>query len=176
MELDGKRSLCVSQAAKKEIMEIFDRWVRISPLVHHLYRYPMGPCLTLTKALHLLNHILGIMYDIAYERQGNRKQSDSETFFMYALRGSKLFSERLEGERYDQTKPSIEPWLTQSLPNLRKEDLVELQGGIIQPGREYSRRQGARYSSRDLPGIKDRDLVKRSSCDEALPPTKRKKP
>jgi hypothetical protein len=150
---DKESQLCVSPEVRTRFLGLFDKWIATNPSLFSPRRYIHDKHLSLRRVMSLSNFLLGTMYASSYDREGSRKQSASEPFYMYALHQSPLFNQA--------DKPSIAPWPKATPEILAETDLIEIQGDVVQPARGLRRSLGLEYSSKDYPTIRPEDLHRR---------------
>jgi len=61
-----KEELCLSPAKKQEFVAIVRTWLNCNPRMYHLYSMPGEGLLTMMKAIHILDRVLEIMFDMRF--------------------------------------------------------------------------------------------------------------
>jgi hypothetical protein len=121
---DSKKKLYLPLDKAKEVLGLFKTWVLCKPEMHTPSRIPRADELTLVKALHLLNHVLQIMFDMEYKRQaGSRQQLKGERIFTYALRESIDFIRFKPGVKQETNFPIVPTWVKEENLGLWTGDL-----------------------------------------------------
>jgi hypothetical protein len=139
----------LSAAMKKRVLDAYFSWVNVDKSRHKQRTSPSdGRSMTMQKAMNLLNHVLGKMYDVQYSRNGVNTMVDGVRIHEYALNPSSYFHRRETAfdvlDRAQSKRPCIQSWLRQPLQDLLTWQLVgvDLKNRIVQPGTLYAKRQG----------------------------------
>ena len=184
---EGITERCVSPDIQKILMQKYDEWIEVEPKLHRTFSYPPANLpLKFNKVMKILNDVLGVVADASFSRGDERKQVNHATFSVFVYRESEYFTRCTPPDAVgflppgpfalDENyccypmmmpaaaslpgKPRIEPWREDKfLRELKDEELIEIEDGIIQPGAKYMKRLGLNHFQRSLMQIKASDVV-----------------
>ena len=156
-----EEQLCLSQEKKEEFLGVFDRWTRLKPELHatQLLRRRTGP-LSLVKAVHALNHVLTITYDMGFSRDTGLKWKGKKRICTYSQRESTDFPRLASDLTGDKSKPYLPPWPSRPPGDLTARDLLEVNfaKGLIQAGFGFLKRQSVDTCMKSLPREEQLDI------------------
>ena len=152
---EGKKSrevLCLSVTKKQEILDLFNQWVLCKPEIHTPRCMPGAIPLSLVKAVHLLDHVMEIMFDMRYKRQENSTRSSRKEKHKRNYAYEALESSDFTRCTSDITKPILPIWSTH-VHNLTEPNILQVGKGVVQPSLHLNERQAGKLKLWDLPGI-----------------------
>jgi hypothetical protein len=157
-----KEVLYVSRKSATELLRLLDAWILCSPEMHTPRRIPAEDQLTFIKAMHLVNHVLCIMFDLQYERQGKpirKTRNKIQTLtYTYALQESLLFTRFKPDLSHERKKPVIPAWSTGNIRDLRPSEILAVKGDIVQPAAEFMSLKSDQCMLRPMDGITKVDV------------------
>ena len=151
-----REQLVLPPVKAKEVLDRFRDWVQVRPELHTPYRTPKVDELTLVKALHLLDHVLRIMFDMEYGRVGEsmkRCNGKRVNVYTHALQDSPDFQRFKPDQPMDKHKPVVPAWVSVCPADLPESQLLAVKGDMVQPAAAFTRRQTNDFRLKCLPGI-----------------------
>jgi hypothetical protein len=148
----------VSSAMSKQVADSYKAWVLTNPSLHTPSRLYMGGPLPLAKAVNMLNHVLVIMYDTTFKREGNTKKNGERTY-TYVARESQDFPRVNLDFSCHKTKPSVKLWANAPLHDLSEAEIIQVGKRHLQLAPGYAARQGGDYSRHAMSPIRPEDLL-----------------
>jgi hypothetical protein len=171
---DTTTESCVSSEMHKTILDQYQQWIDIDPERNATSSFPSREQpLIFKKALQVLRHVLETMYDISFQRHGNRKQFRGVPYYVLKLVKSKFFA-NTPSERI-QRKPMVAPWLVAPRDEISDDQMMDIDRThhIVKPGDAYlkSRGESAPAPRAAMQPLRPEDVL---SIDEAPspPPTR----
>jgi hypothetical protein len=157
-----KEVLCVPLAKAVELIALFDAWILCRPEMHTPSIIPKESHLTFIKIMHLVDHVLCIMFDLRYTRQGRGKRKMSNGIsvctYTYALQESLLFTRFKPDLSHERKKPVIPAWSTGNIRDLRPSEILAVKGDIVQPAAEFMSLKSDQCMLRPMDGITKVDV------------------
>ena len=158
-----KETLCIPPKKSRELLQLFNKWTLCNLEMHTPSRTPnLGPKedqLTLVKALHLVNHVLSIMFDMQYKRQGNSKRTMKKgkfsCLYTYSLQESQDFTRFKSDLSHEKGKPILPAWALTGPGDLKESEILAVKDDIVQPAASFINRQTNHCNLKYLPGIEE---------------------
>jgi hypothetical protein len=162
---------CVSPEMQKTILDQYQQWIDVDPERNATSSFPSRELpLTFKKAIQVLRHVLDTMYDISFQRHGNRKQFRGVPYYVMKLGQSKFFATTLL-----ERKPMVETWLKAPRPDISDDKMLDIEHThhIVKPGDAYliSRGQSRCATKASMQPLRPEDVL---PPDEALAVTRSK--
>ena len=154
-----KNETLLSPASKKLVMDAYNAWILTHPPLHTPFRLHKSGPLSLIKAMHMLDHVLKTMYDMTYQREGERKMVKGERMSMYSASESTDFPRVNEDFSFHKTKPSINRWISSSLTDLVEAGTLRVGKRFLQLGEEYICRRGGHVNSSQFPPVQPEHVI-----------------
>lgn len=156
---DEKIALCLPTEKARECLGLFNKWVLCCPAMHTPSRTPKEDQLTLIKAIHLVDHVLRIMFDLQYKRQGKAIKKENKgnktRIHQYGLQNSHDFTRFKQDLSHEKGKPILPAWEVVSPGDLHESDILAVEGVLVQPAASFRKRQSRQCSLKYLPGIEE---------------------
>jgi hypothetical protein len=160
--LGEKEVLSVCRENAKQLLSLLDAWILCRPEMHTPWRIPAEDELTFIKTMHLVNHVLCIMFDLQYERQGKPIQKTRNKIrtltYTYALQESLLFTRFKPDLSHERKKPVIPAWSTGYVADLPSSELLAVKGDMVQPAAAFMSLKSDQCRLRPMDGIKKVDV------------------
>ena len=131
---DEKETPCVPPNKSRELLKLLNKWTVCRPEMHTPSSIPKEDQLTLVKVLNLVNHVLVIMFDLQYKRQGKAKKKTYKTkstyLYTYSLQESHVFTRFKSDLSHEKGKPIIPAWALIGRGDLKESELLAVGDGL----------------------------------------------
>ena len=146
--------LRLSAVMRKQVLDAYEGWILTNPSLHNPFKLLKNGPLSLVRTMLILNHVLGTMYDMRFQREGKKKMTKGKFEFMYEARESEDFPRVNADFSFHKTKPSVKLWASAPLPDLSEGDLLQVGARYMQLGAGFSARQNGEHGCTTLPHIR----------------------